>query len=97
LRRVSDGVERTVVDETGFSIDDGDVEDAIRSVVYQWSDGNYSCDCNRALFFARAGGEEEPEVECGEGAYAIVAPDWLAVHTAPRATLDPPAAPPQNR
>ena len=23
-----------------------------------WNEGNYSCDCNRGLFFARAGGRE---------------------------------------
>jgi uncharacterized protein len=28
---------------------------------YVWIDGNYACDCNRALFFARAAGEDEPE------------------------------------
>ena len=25
--------------------------------VWQWTDGNYGCDCNRSLFFMRAGGE----------------------------------------
>lgn len=27
---------------------------------FLWSDGNYSCDCNRALFFADANGEARP-------------------------------------
>lgn len=26
---------------------------------YIWEDGNYSCNCNRELFFWRAGGEED--------------------------------------
>lgn len=34
---------------------------------YQWTYGNYGCDCNRALFFARAGGEDDTDVDqpCG--------------------------------
>jgi hypothetical protein len=39
---------------------------------YTWDEGNYSCDCNRALFFARAKGEEDPEDRpCGEEAYFV--------------------------
>ncbi|MDQ3565656.1 MAG: hypothetical protein M3436_16595 [Pseudomonadota bacterium] len=26
-----------------------------------WTEGNYACECNRALFIARAGGEDELE------------------------------------
>jgi len=29
---------------------------------YMWEDGNYSCDCNRELFFKRVKGED-PELE----------------------------------
>lgn len=40
---------------------------------YAWSEGNYSCDCNRALFFMRAEGglseSEMPFTPCGEGRY----------------------------
>lgn len=41
--------------------------------LYLWSDGgNYSCDCNRALFFARARGEEEPDdPPCGEDRFCV--------------------------
>lgn len=39
---------------------------------YMWSDGNYGCDCNRSLFFARAGGEPDDETQCGETAFKIV-------------------------
>lgn len=38
---------------------------------YLWTEGNYACDCNRALFFAWAKGEEPKEGECGETAYSI--------------------------
>ena len=41
---------------------------------YIWADGNYSCDCNRHLFFERAVGNE-PEWneggECGDERYAV--------------------------
>lgn len=37
-----------------------------------WEDGNYSCDCNRTLFFLRAKDEEEPEdPPCSEGKYSV--------------------------
>jgi hypothetical protein len=40
------------------------------SIEFIWSEGNYSCDCNRALFFARgAQGTDEPDVPCGETMY----------------------------
>lgn len=39
---------------------------------YIWEDGNYGCDCNRSLFFARAANEPEPEEpECGDGAFSV--------------------------
>lgn len=28
---------------------------------FQYGENNYACDCNRALFFARSNGEEDPE------------------------------------
>lgn len=31
------------------------------AVVYLWEEGNYSCDCNRRLFFYRAIGDAEKE------------------------------------
>lgn len=37
---------------------------------YIWSEGNFACDCNRALFFANAGGELGPDVSCGTGRYS---------------------------
>jgi len=32
---------------------------------YIWREGNFSCDCNRGLFFGKE------EVSCGEGRYAV--------------------------
>ncbi len=40
---------------------------------FLWSDGNYGCDCNRGLFFGRAGPDGEGlEVDCGEERFSIV-------------------------
>jgi hypothetical protein len=61
IRNNSTGEVREFADE--FATED--------SVYYQWFyGGNYSCDCNRALFFARAKSEEEPDVPCGHEAYS---------------------------
>lgn len=40
---------------------------------FNWAENNYACDCNRHLFFERAGGNEPDweEAECGEGKYAV--------------------------
>lgn len=39
--------------------------------IWIWTDGNYSCDCNRAVFFASAVGEKDPDRTCGSGAFAV--------------------------
>lgn len=44
---------------------------------FQWMENNYSCDCNRHLFFERAGGKDDgsefdTQPECGETAFSIV-------------------------
>ena len=37
-----------------------------------WTEGNYSCNCNRALFFARGRKLVEPlNRPCGEGRYLV--------------------------
>jgi len=37
-----------------------------------WGEGNYSCDCNRGIFFARVNGEEEDEdIKCGSSKYSV--------------------------
>lgn len=38
---------------------------------FVWADGNYACDCNRALFFAHAAGEEDPDRACGDDAFSV--------------------------
>lgn len=41
---------------------------------FQWTDGNFGCDCNRHLFFVRSKDderEEDWEFPCGESEYSI--------------------------
>ena len=45
-----------------------------REHYYLWSQGNYSCDCNRQLLFERAKGNE-PDWDmamCGESKYTVL-------------------------
>lgn len=39
--------------------------------LFIWREGNYSCDCNRELFFRRLGGEEEGDPDCGDERYSV--------------------------
>lgn len=60
-----DGVMRT------FS---SDVDSAhIDGVVFNWTEGNYSCDCNRGDFYAQAGDEPDPDLPCGNSLVDLVA------------------------
>ena len=36
---------------------------------WQWTEGNYSCDCNRKIFFDDIGYQED--VDCSEGLYLV--------------------------
>lgn len=40
---------------------------------YIWEEGNYACDCNRALFFGYAVGLTYEQIDhpCGEGAFSV--------------------------
>lgn len=39
---------------------------------YIWEEGNFSCDCNRRIFFRRAGNEDEGGMHtCGQDAYVV--------------------------
>lgn len=40
---------------------------------YIWLDGNFSCDCNRRLFFLRAGGSDMAPMDsrCGDCEYDV--------------------------
>lgn len=63
IRRNADGVERC--DHSHKWDASNPDEDFI------WSEGNYACDCNRALFFAAGGGEDDPNRSCGEAAFSV--------------------------
>lgn len=39
---------------------------------FWFEDGNGACDCNRGKMFAEAGGEEDPNEDCGDDAYTIL-------------------------
>jgi hypothetical protein len=46
--------------------------DNIWHALYEFSDGNYGCDCNRAVFFAAVLGlPVNYYVPCGEGKYLV--------------------------
>lgn len=45
-----------------------DLDAITNTSIYQWTDGNFSCDCNRHIFFE---GEYDEYVSCGEDKYAI--------------------------
>lgn len=38
--------------------------------IFNWEENNFSCDCNRAIFFGRANGEELDE-PCSDGKYSV--------------------------
>lgn len=57
--------------ERAIDVDDHEWEDA-DNVISIYEDGNYSCDCNRQLFFDRALGREERDTEeCSDGRFVI--------------------------
>ena len=69
LRKTETGEERDYTDEYGSR------EQWEKSGGYIWMEGNFSCDCNRELFFCRAGDEDEPDpitAQCGDTRYRLV-------------------------
>jgi hypothetical protein len=51
-------------------LDDGQAEPS----EWIWSGGNYSCDCNRRLFFGYAAGEKPGDIDddnCGDGKFSV--------------------------
>lgn len=75
--RHPDGRERDYIDGWFPFRAEAETAQGLRSgIKFQWTDGNFGCDCNRALFFARAGKEPDPEIKCGH-TYRVVAPRWL--------------------
>lgn len=68
IQRVADGEVRVEEDHHGLLNEDGSLASFI------WSDGNYSCDCNRYLFFCWAADEEEmdfEDIQCSDGLYRV--------------------------
>lgn len=70
IRENATGIVR--VFETSEILCDGEVEPN----PVNWTEGNFSCDCNRILFFGYAAGETFGETEshdgcAGEGAYSV--------------------------
>jgi hypothetical protein len=68
LTRIRDN--KTVVYIEDFIVHDSTAKEWARdgydwrdSQRYLWEDGNYSCNCNRFLFFERALGKTEEEIE----------------------------------
>jgi len=61
----------TMTGETRTYLDDlATAEDDYHE--YLWSEGNYCCDCNRAIFFDVAGGGDgDPDRGCGGERYDI--------------------------
>jgi hypothetical protein len=56
--------------ETRIHVDSFDWDDAAD---YLWTEGNFCCDCNRALLFARAGGDPDPKCrQCGHDAFSAL-------------------------
>src|SRR5262245_21297896 len=62
VRRIADGEVRQYKSWEIYDAEDGDTPSDFMD-----AEGNYSCDCNRHLFFHRAAGvEPEDDVECGD-------------------------------
>jgi len=42
--------------------------------IFNWEENNFSCDCNRLLFFKRAGNEKSEDdwdVQCSDGKFSV--------------------------
>ena len=38
---------------------------------FEWSEGNFSCDCNREYVFQRIAGEAVGPMQCSDGRYSV--------------------------
>ncbi|BAV39188.1 hypothetical protein BPT24_065 [Tenacibaculum phage pT24] len=65
ITRVFDGKTKTIEHDMSCFLNDGGVS------TYQWSDGNYACDCNRSIFFGEDVPEDIMEIECTDGKYKV--------------------------
>jgi hypothetical protein len=62
ITRVSDGATRMIIDVHVKDDEHG---------AWQYTTGNYACDCNRHLFFRRAANEPDEDIACGYGRYRV--------------------------
>jgi hypothetical protein len=71
IRRNEDGVERTSPNTFGewHKTDPRYGEDYTDE--FLWSDGNYSCDCNRKIYWSRFAGEPDGDIECSHCKYSV--------------------------
>ena len=65
------GETRVSRDESDWVSDHDEGESPGWLHTYMWGEGNYACDCNRSLFFARAAGEDDPDHECGQDRFSV--------------------------
>lgn len=73
IRHNPTGEERWYTDEWSFNHPKETREESLFLGEFVWTDGNFSCDCNRALLFARAEGQPDPDNrECGDSEYTAV-------------------------
>ena len=50
----------------------GILDDDDTCSTFIWEEGNFSCDCNRELFFAEAIDVEPPDnISCGDGKFSV--------------------------
>ena len=63
IKDVSTGEIRSFEDDHSVYFADGEYN------FFMWDEGNWSCDCNRELFFNRAGGQQydNKDLVCGDG------------------------------
>lgn len=64
IKNNNTGEVRKFEDELNFD------EETNTPSTWMWEEGNYSCDCNRSLFFNRAGNEDDGNHECSEGEFS---------------------------
>ena len=70
IRRIADGVEAHYEQNH----ESPDLETAYEGDEFMWNEGNYSCDCNRHIFFNVAlgrAGSGEHQIPCGNVLYSI--------------------------
>lgn len=53
--------------ETDEILEDGETHPS----VFNWEENNFSCDCNRELFFERSAGNEIETEECSDGRFSV--------------------------